>query len=43
MKLKEIFVIYIMSVIVEGAWLTAILRRGIEPIILSVGAALYAL
>ena len=44
MKLiSNIFVCFVLSVIVEGNMLAAALRGGIEPIILSFGAAFAAL
>ena len=43
MKIGVILVCYTLSVIVEGNMLAAALRGGIEPIILSFGAAFAAL
>ena len=41
MKILNIFVIFALSVIVVNAWITAAVR-GIEPVILSFGAAFAA-
>ena len=43
MKLQNIFVCFVLSVIVEGNILAAAVRGGIEPIIVSFGAAFAAL